>query len=329
MTSSESGCSQQLGDRPLADLGERAQRALDEVELGQQRLVGRSCARDRPRPTLRRRQRSSSRNTPAMPCGGCSSSRAMRLRRSGGTLEHGRGGGRVRRRTSPAPAPAVSPVGPEGHDLGVARGRRGRRDHLGGSDWPRRARPGAAPAAGRRRGRHGPAPARAAARPRRGARRRALVLCAAGRGRRSARPLLACSRPGACSSTSRAAARSTGHGRGCQPGRASRAARAVSRCSASSTGNAVRAGRRYRSSSDLAPLALGLLEQLAGDGHALVPMLGGGPAIVDDQQQRPAAAEARRRVQHRAGQRQDQQGRHDAGAAAAATRACAPGCAPG
>ena len=45
MTSSESGCSSSVDDRALADLGERAQRPLDEVELGQQRLVGGAARR--------------------------------------------------------------------------------------------------------------------------------------------------------------------------------------------------------------------------------------------------------------------------------------------
>ena len=115
------------------------------------------------------------------------------------------------------------------------------------------------------------------------------------------------SSPVVCSSAACAAARSTGHGRGCQPGRASSAAPAVSRCTAIPPSTPI-GGGAVSSSSTSRPFALGLLQEVARDGDPLVPVLGRRPAIVDHQQQRAAAAQPRRGVEHGSGQGQDQQG---------------------
>ncbi|MEZ5859442.1 MAG: hypothetical protein R3D28_10770 [Geminicoccaceae bacterium] len=56
----------QLGDPPGAQLGERGERALDEIGFGEKRLRGRRPGGPA-MPTARRRQRSSKSSTPPMP----------------------------------------------------------------------------------------------------------------------------------------------------------------------------------------------------------------------------------------------------------------------
>ena len=119
--------------------------------------------------------------------------------------------------------------------------------------------------------------------------------------------LLACSRPGVCPSTSRAAARSTGHGRGCQPGRASSAARAlIGRSSTRSSGlgavSRIRTSRPSRSACCRRSRATAMRSSQC---------FAAAQPLSTTSSKRAAAAEARGRVQDRAGQGHDQEGRDD------------------
>ena len=296
MTSSDSGCCSSSASRPLANLGERPQGAVEEVELGQQRLIARRLrgAPSEPdgaaAPALVEQER----------CRRCPVRARTRAGRSGCAARPAlrappwrRCAGRVERRRN---ARQRFAVGAQGHDLVAAPARRRRRPELG----LELAAAGLAQAQHQRQvgGRLGAHLHRA---------RADAGLAEAGGGRLAfavREPVAQPDHRGPVEPgvvLERLAARRRG-----RPARAAAASRAGPRAPHRRSAAARRACRPRRSavgavasSSTSRPSRSACCSRSRATAIALVPVLGRGPAIVDHQQQRAAAAQARRGIEHR------------------------------